>query len=84
VLVGRELVDGGMKLLFRCGECEERVPLIILDGDELQERYPVACPCGAEVNMYFGVPRVARALLKAMKEDPLPPGPHECHSPLLN
>jgi hypothetical protein len=84
VLVGRELVDGGMKLLFRCGECEEQVSLIILDADELRERYPVACPCGTEVNMYFGAPRVARALLKAMKEEPPPTSPHVCHSPLLN
>ena len=60
---------------------------MIRDTDPLKDRYPIACMCGAEVNMFFGSPRVARNMLKALRreaEDELEQRQHRCHSPLLN
>jgi hypothetical protein len=62
---------------------------VIRDTDPLKERYPVACMCGAEVNMFFGSPRVARNMIRALKKEAeaeveARSGPHRCHSPLLN
>jgi hypothetical protein len=88
-LVDRVLVDGGLRLIFSCSSCEGRVSLTILDKDALQDRYPVTCACGAEVNMYFGSPRVARSMLRALKREAEAVGSsgpsfHLCDSPLMN
>lgn len=86
-LVGRRIMDGALCLVFKCAECSDKVSLVIRDTDPLQERYPIACMCGAEVNMFFGSPRVARNMLKALRreaEDELAERQHRCHSPLLN
>ena len=54
-------------------------------NDALRERYPLACMCGAEVNMFFGSPRVARNMLRALKREAQADlKPHRCQSPLLN
>jgi len=74
-LLDRRRVEDGLTLIFKCVSCGDQVSLVIRDRDPLRERYPVSCLCGAEVNMFFGSPRVARSLLKALKNDP---------SPLLN
>jgi len=65
-LVGRRVMNGALCLVFKC-ECGDKVSLVIRDQDPLKERYPVACMCGAEVNMFFGSPRVARNMLRALK-----------------
>jgi len=88
-LVGRRVMDGALCLVFRCTGCGDPVSLVIRDTDPLKERYPVACMCGSEVNMFFGSPRVARNLIRALKreaeaEAEAGKGPHRCHSPLLN
>ena len=51
-LVGRRVMDGALCLTFKCAECGERVSLVIRDTDPLKDRYPVACICGAEVNLH--------------------------------
>ena len=82
-LVGKRLVEGGLDLLFRCIACGDEVTLLVKDGDELEGKRLVECACGAQVNMFFGSPRMGRLLLKALEvEDGA--GPHCCHSPLLN
>lgn len=82
-LVGKRLVEGGVDLLFRCIACGDEATLLVKDGDELEGRRRVACACGAQVNMYFGSPRMGRLLLKALKEEG-GDRPHRCPSPLLN
>jgi hypothetical protein len=85
VLLGRDVVEGGVKLIFRCADCGEESPLVILDSDPLDGRYPVACPCGAEANLFFGSPKMGRALIRSIKNTPSAPDEyHECRSPLLN
>jgi hypothetical protein len=86
-LVGRRIMDEALCLVFKCVACGDKVSLVIRDTDPLKERYPVACMCGAEVNMFFGSPRVARNMLRALKreaEAEAAAQPHRCHSPLLN
>jgi hypothetical protein len=86
-LVGRRVMDGALCLTFKCAECGDRVSLVIRDNDPLKDRYPVACICGAEVNMVFGSPRVARNMLRALKKEAEAEAevrPHHCQSPLLN
>jgi hypothetical protein len=85
----RQIIDGGIRLIFACGACEGSVSLDIRDRDTLQERYPVSCMCGAEVNMFFGSPRVARSMLRALKREAEAAGEvgtafHLCDSPQLN
>ena len=85
-LVGRRVMNGALCLVFKC-ECGDKVSLVIRDQDPLKERYPLACMCGAEVNMFFGSPRVARNMIRALKreaEAEMLERPHRCHSPLLN
>ena len=86
-LVGRRIMNEALCLVFKCTECGDKVSLVIRDQDPLKDRYPVACMCGAEVNMFFGSPRVARNMLRALKKEAeaeMQSGPHRCHSPLLN
>ena len=86
-LVGRRIMDEALCLIFKCVECGDKVSLVIRDTDPLKERYPVACMCGAEVNMFVGSPRVARNMLRALKreaEAEASAQSHRCHSPLLN
>jgi len=86
-LVGRRILDNALCLIFKCAACGDKVSLVIRDTDPLKDRYPVACMCGAEVNMFFGSPRVARNMLRALRreaEDELEKRQHRCHSPLLN
>ena len=88
-LVGRRIMDEALCLVFKCAECGDKVSLVIRDTDPLKDRYPVACMCGAEVNMVFGSPRVARNMLRALRkeaeaEQEAREGVHRCHSPLLN
>ena len=84
-LVGKRPADGGVDLLFRCIACGDEVTLLVKDGDELEGRRRVTCACGAEVNMYFGSPRMGRVLLKALQAEGEGDGhSHRCHSPLLN
>ena len=86
-LVGRRIMDGALCLIFKCAECDDKVSLIIRDTDPLKDRYPVACMCGAEVNMFFVSPRVARNMLRALRreaEEELQQRQHRCTSPLLN
>ena len=86
-LVGRRIMDEALCLIFKCVACGDKVSLVIRDTDPLKERYPVACMCGAEVNMFFGSPRVARNMLRALRREAEAEAahqPHRCHSPLLN
>ena len=86
-LVGRRIMDGALCLIFKCAECSDKVSLVIRDTDPLKERYQVACMCGHEVNMYFGSPRIARNMLRALRKEAEAEAearPHRCHSPLLN
>jgi len=86
-LVGRRILDNALCLIFKCAACGDKVSLVIRDTDPLKDRYPVACMCGSEVNMFFGSPRVARNMLRALRreaEDELAKREHRCHSPLLN
>ena len=81
-LVGKRPADGGTDLLFRCVACGAEVALRVNDGDDLEGKRLVTCPCGAQVNMFFGSPRIGRVLIKALEEQE---GPlHRCSSPLLN
>ena len=82
-LVGKRLVEGGVDLLFRCIGCAGEVSLRVADGDELEGKRLVTCACGAEVNMFFGSPRMGRLLIKALAQEGVP-RVHRCHSPLLN
>jgi hypothetical protein len=86
--VDRKVMDGALCLVFKCAECGDKSSLIIRDTDPLQERYPISCLCGAEVNMFFGSPRVARNMLRALKReaeaDLEQRTSHRCHSPLMN
>lgn len=81
-LEGHEAVEGGVLLVFRCISCGAPVHLVIPDKDTLRERYPMACPCGAEANLVFGAPSVGRAILRRLKRST--GDPHACGSPLLN
>ena len=86
-LVGRRVLNGALCLLFKCAACGDKVSLVIRDNDPLKDRYPVACICGAEVNMFFGSPRVARNMIRALKreaEAEMLGRPFRCQSPLLN
>ena len=86
-LVGRRVMDGALCLIFKCTDCGDKASLVIRDTDPLKERYPVACMCGAEVNMFFGSPRVARNMIRALKreaEAEMLSRAHRCQSPLLN
>ena len=84
-LYGRQLVDGGVRLLFRCAACGADSTLILKDDDALDQKYPVACACGVEVNMYFGSPLVGKALVRSLKRIKEPGDTlHRCQSPLLN
>jgi len=84
-LYGRALVEGGVKLLFRCNACGEQAHLTLMDSDGLASRYPVSCVCGAEVNMFFGSPKIGQILIKSLKELREPEDTyHRCQSPLLN
>jgi hypothetical protein len=86
-LVGRRVMDGALCLVFKCAACGDKVSLVIRDTDPLRDRYPLACLCGAEVNMFFGSPRVARNMIRALKREAEAERlerPHRCHSPLLN
>ena len=86
-LVGRRIMDNALCLIFKCAECGDKVSLVIRDTDPLKDRYPVGCVCGSEVNMFFGSPRVARNMLRALRreaEEEAEKRPHRCHSSLLN
>jgi len=82
-LVGKRLAEGGVDLLFRCAGCGGEVLLFVRDGDELEGKRLVTCACGAQVNMFFGSPRMGRMLIQALKAEG-DDRPHRCHSPLLN
>jgi hypothetical protein len=84
-LYGRALIEGGVKLLFRCTACKSPLTLILRDDDPLDGKFPVACECGVEVNLYFGSPKVGQALVKSLKNLREPEDAyHRCNSPLLN
>jgi len=86
-LVGRRILDNALCLIFKCAECGDKVSLVIRETDPLKDRYPVSCMCGSEVNMFFGSPRIARNMLKALRreaEEEAEQRPHRCASPLLN
>ena len=84
-LYGRQLVEGGVRLLFRCASCGADSSLVLKDEDALDQKYPVACACGVEVNMFFGSPLVGKALLRGLKRlKELGDALHRCQSPLLN
>jgi len=84
-LLGREVVEGGVTLIFRCTGCGGESRLTILDDDPLEDRYQVTCACGARVSMYFGSPRIGRALLRSIKRTPEAPEEyHRCPAPMLN
>jgi hypothetical protein len=86
-LVGRRILDDALCLIFQCAECGDKVSLLIRETDPLKDRYPVACMCGSEVNMFFGSARVARNMLRALRreaEEEAQKRPHRCHSTLLN
>ena len=85
----RQIIDGGLRLIFTCASCEGSVSLDIRDKDSLKERYPVSCMCGAQVSMFFGSPLVARSMLRALKREAREAGAagtalHLCESPLMN
>lgn len=84
-LQGRRNVKGGVSLIFRCTQCGVKTTLFIDDTDDLDQNYPVACPCGVEVNMYFGSPLVGRALLRKLRSTPEPEDQYRrSHEPQLN
>lgn len=84
-LLGREVVEGGLVLIFRCRVCGREHRLRILDGDSLEGRYPVSCACGIRVDMYFGSPALGRSLLRSLRRSPETPEEyHRCPSPALN
>lgn len=84
-ILGREVVDGGVVLVFRCTACGRESRLTLLDDDPLDGRYPVACACGARVNMHFGSPLLGRALLRSIRRSPETPDDyHRCPAPLMN
>jgi hypothetical protein len=84
-LLGRQVEDGGVTLVFRCSSCGGECRLFLRDDDPLKERYLVSCACGAQVNMYFGSPLVGRALLRSLKRCPETPEEyHRCPAPMLN
>ena len=84
-LYGRQLVEGGIRLLFRCTACGTDSNLLLKDEDALDGKYPVACPCGVEVNMFFGSPLVGKALVRSLRRLKEPGDAfHRCQSPLLN
>lgn len=86
-LVGRRIMNEALCLVFKCVACGDKASLVIRDTDPLKERYPVACMCGAAVNMFFGSPRVARNMIRALKKEAEAEAlsrSHRCHSPLLN
>jgi len=82
-LVGKRLVEGGVDLLFRCIACGDEVTLLVGDGDELEGKRLVTCACGAQANMFFGSPRMGRALIKALAAEG-DDRSHRCPSPLMN
>lgn len=82
-LVGKKAMEGGVELLFRCIACGGQVTLPVRDEDGLEGKQLVSCPCGAQVNMFFGSPRMGRLLIKALQEEG-EGRPHRCGSPLLN
>lgn len=63
-------VEGGLGLVFGCTTCGADAVLVLQDEDALQAEYPVECGCGSRVNMHFGSPMVARALLREIKRLP--------------
>jgi hypothetical protein len=81
-LESHERVEGGIRLLFQCAACGGRASLVILDRDSLKDKYPLACPCGAEANLVFGSPAVGKAILRKLKRTG--DERRECRSPLLN
>ena len=84
-LRGRRVVDEGVNLIFRCVECGAEGELFIRDQDTLEGNIPFSCPCGVEVNMYFGSPMVGRALLKSLKHVPDPAENYRrCQNPSMN
>ncbi len=66
-LVGRDNVGGGTKLRFRHGNCEHESSVFIPEHDELRDNYPLKCPCGREINMYFGNPKFGKKLMSLLK-----------------
>ncbi len=84
-LYGRQLEEGGIRLLFRCTSCGTDSNLLLKDEDALDGKYPVSCPCGVEVNMFFGSPLVGKALVRSLRRLKEPGDTlHRCQSPLLN
>ncbi len=84
-LLGRQVVEGGVTLIFRCAACGGECRLTLRDEDPLRDRYPVACACGASVNMYFGSPLVGRALIRSIKRSPETPDEyHRCPASMMN
>ncbi len=84
-IMGRQVVEGGVVLVFRCNACGQEVRLLIRDDDSLKDRYPVACACGVEVNMFFGSPLVGRSLLRSLKRTPETPDEyHRCPASMMN
>lgn len=81
-LESHERVEGGIRLIFQCADCGARSSLVISDTDSLQDKYPLACPCGARANMVFGSPTVAKVLLRKLKREA--DEPEGCRSTLLN
>jgi hypothetical protein len=82
-LVGKRDAEGGIELLFRCIACSGQVALPVKDKDGLEGKRLVTCSCGAQVNMFFGSPRMGRLLLQALQKEG-EERPHRCASPLLN
>lgn len=84
-LLGRQVVEGGVTLVFRCSACGEECRLLIRDDDPLKDRYPVSCACGAQVSMFFGSPLVGRSLLRSLKRGPETPEEyHRCPASMMN
>ena len=84
-ILGRQVVEGGVVLVFRCTACGRESRLALRDDDPLDGRYPVACPCGVEVNMCFGSPMLGRALLRSIKRSPESPDEyHRCPASMMN
>ena len=84
-LAGRERMEGGTLLFFRCRACGGEATVFVRLDDPLRSRYPLACACGVHVNIYFGSPLVGKALLRALRDlaDPppeAPPGPSACYN----